>query len=79
MGWVLSCEILIGFEVLMLLSEAEDNRFDGVMGKPASHLAQSETPYTWRSSLCGTWEVSSLPLQKRAGRIRRKPRVRHER
>ena len=61
MGWVLSCEILIGFKMLMLLSETENNRVVDAIGKSASHLAQSETPCTWRSSLYGTWEISLLP------------------
>ena len=62
MGWVLSCEITIGIRVLMLLSEAEDNRAVGAIGKPTIHPAQSETPCTWRSSLYGTWEISLLPF-----------------
>jgi hypothetical protein len=31
---------------------------NGLHGK---NLAQSETSCTWRSSLRGTWEVSSMP------------------
>ena len=65
MGWVLSCEITFRFKVSMLLSEAEDNRITGAIGKPAIHLAQSETPCTWRSSLYGTWEVSLLPFDEK--------------
>ena len=30
--------------MLMLFSEAENERVDSAMGKPATHLAQSETP-----------------------------------
>ena len=38
---------------------------NGLHGK---NLAQSETLCTWRSSLHGTWEVSSVPGQaSRAG------------
>jgi len=65
MGWVLSCEIINGIKVLMFLSDAEDNRVDGAIGKPSIHLAQSETPCTWRSSLYGTWEVSLLPFEEK--------------
>jgi len=43
---------------------------NGLHGK---NLAQSETLCTWRSSLRGTWEVSSMPgLACRAGSGRRK-------
>jgi hypothetical protein len=31
----------------------------GLQGKD---LAQSETPCTWRRPLCGTWEISSMPV-----------------
>lgn len=37
-------------------------------GSHEKNLAQSETLRTWRSSLRGTWEVSSVPGQaSRAG------------
>lgn len=49
----------------MFLSDAEDYRIVGATGKPAIHLAQSETPCTWRSSFYGTWEVSLLPFEEK--------------
>jgi hypothetical protein len=49
----------------MLLSETENKRVVGGNGKPTIHLAQSETPCTWRSSLYGTWEVSLLPFEEK--------------
>jgi hypothetical protein len=60
MGQVLSCERNFKFEVLMLLSEAEDRIWLYVFGEYSLDLAQSETLSTWRSPLRGTWEVSSL-------------------
>ncbi len=45
----------------MLLSETEDNIEVNNNGKSTSDLAQSKTLCTWKSSLYGTWEVSSTP------------------
>ena len=39
---------------------------NGLHGK---NLAQSETLCTWRSSLRGTWEVSSMPGTRAPGRL----------
>lgn len=45
----------------MLLSETEDHADASVIfGEFASGLAQSETPCTWRSPLCGTREISYM-------------------
>ena len=41
---------------------------NGLHGK---NLAQSETLCTWRSSLRGTWEVSSMPGLVVPGRLRK--------
>ena len=49
-------------------------------GSHEKNLAQSETLCTWRRSLRGTWEVSSMPGPKfRAGSGRRKPHAEHAR
>ena len=50
---------------------------NGLHGK---NLAQSETLCTWRSSLRGTWEVSSMPgAVCRAGSGRHQPHAEHAR
>lgn len=76
MGQVWSCERR-RIEVLMLLSEAEDNMNANVIGECVFDLAQSETLSTWRSSLTGTWEISMLPAIERAGWQRREPYGQH--
>ena len=49
-------------------------------GSHEKNLAQSETLCTWRSSLRGTWEVSSMPGPIcRVGSGRRKPHAEHAR
>ena len=52
----------------MMLGDAEDNRRHGGMASREHHLAQSETPCTWRRTLTGTWEISAVPAVV-AGRL----------
>lgn len=79
MGQVLSCEIKRS-EVLMLLSEAENDIASRVEGERVADLAQSETLSTWRCSLIGTWEISFMPGQvSRVGWQRREPDGQHAR